>query len=588
MKINYYFKGNDWTKEFTNVPMIFLPNYHGGYYTDYYFSSKYSGLVFNLEGEMVKVLEQITHNLGDPREINYKFAYAGQQYDNNESKFCFYNGDCFAFEFSDSHEFFLDFDIRKIEDLDDMGRQYLITEKDKRLIIKYEKVKDNNKDYQYWIVLTPIEAELSPIEEWYEKDYAFDRNRSSFPDKRYVRRSVRVNGKGFVLNVATDLATALKRAKEIDKVKKLSSKNRRSVDKAIIPFNHEECRKSSILALNSFLSLNFHNTLIAGLPWFYQRWSRDELISLPGLLYLSRPDDYKRILIDYVVQLEDDKLPIHLGAEGSFDGVGWLFKRINDYSKLIQNLGGKPFAQGENELIIEKLSELVACLNNVEGFIMTKYNESWMDTKFNNYKREGAVLEHQVMVLVIYELLHSITKEAYLNDYLNQWKEKIIKNFFNEGYIDTLDDDAIRPSIFLAWYIYPKLFKKHDWEKYFDYAIEHLWLDWGGFSTINKDHPSFNPYYSGSNDASYHRGDSWYWINNIAALAMRKTNPTKYRDYYEKILEASTKDLEEKAFIGFTSELSSAMEPRAEGCLNQLWSSSTYLELLDKLFITRK
>jgi len=379
----------------------------------------------------------------------------------------------------------------------------------------------------------------------------------------------------------------MKRAKELERISKLSAKNKRFIDRSIIPFKVEtKYSNTSILAQNAILSLNYEEKLIAGLPWFFQRWSRDELISLPGLLYLSKPQEYKKILMFYITKLDNGALKIFENYGSSFDGVGWLCKRIYDYYKIIKNLGGTPFTEHEIKEIVQNLSEFIVRMNSMEDFMFSKYNDSWMDTQYGPHKREGYVLEHQVMVLLLYDLVHELTKERDLTTKRKEKVEALKKAFFSgDKYFDTLNDDAIRPNIFLAWYLYPNLFSHKEWEPYFDYAIQHLWLDWGGFSTINRDHPSFVDHYTGQNNQSYHRGDSWFWINNIAAIALHKVNSKKYSKYVNKILEASTFELEKLGFIGYCAEISSNNSLKAEGCLNQLWSSSTYLELLDRVIL---
>ena len=40
--------------------------------------------------------------------------------------------------------------------------------------------------------------------------------------------------------------------------------------------------------------------------------------------------------------------------------------------------------------------------------------------------------------------------------------------------------------------------------------------------------------------------------------------------------------------IGFGSEVSSSSTQRAEGCFAQAWSSTTYIEMIDKIFEREK
>ena len=96
---------------------------------------------------------------------------------------------------------------------------------------------------------------------------------------------------------------------------------------------------------------------------------------------------------------------------------------------------------------------------------------------------------------------------------------------------------------FLAYYFYPDLFLKSDWEIIFDNALMHLRTSWGGISSLSYKDVEFKENYTGENNLSYHRGDSWYWINNIAAIALQDLNNKKYRRDISKLMMTSTYDI---------------------------------------------
>lgn len=82
---------------------------------------------------------------------------------------------------------------------------------------------------------------------------------------------------------------------------------------------------------------------------------------------------------------------------------------------------------------------------------------------------------------------------------------------------------------------------------------------------------------------SYHRGDSWFWINNLAAICMHRLDKKKYQQQIKFICEASMKDILFNGIPGHHAELSSASELRSEGCLSQAWSAATFIELVHEL-----
>jgi hypothetical protein len=239
--------------------------------------------------------------------------------------------------------------------------------------------------------------------------------------------------------------------------------------------------------------------------------------------------------------------------------------------------------------IRDKLQKAIVRHNSYHSdglLIRNRANETWMDTSYQGDTREGFRIEIQALWLCMLRLANIL--DVKLNQPLeytaleDNTRDKVREVFFrNKILYDGKDDDTVRPNIFLAYYIYPDLLSNKEWESVFDNSIKKLWLEWGGFSTIQKDSVLYCSNYTGEDNRSYHRGDSWFFINNIAAVSLYKLNKEKYGEYIEKIISASTKDILSKGIIGRASELSSAQSQKAEGSLFQLWSASTYIELID-------
>ena len=89
--------------------------------------------------------------------------------------------------------------------------------------------------------------------------------------------------------------------------------------------------------------------------------------------------------------------------------------------------------------------------------------------------------------------------------------------------------------------------------------------------------------YTGENNKSYHRGDSWFWINNLAALVLYKLDKNKFKKYIDKILKASTEEILWKGAISHHAELSSASKLKSQASLMQAWSSAMYVELIREM-----
>jgi len=215
-------------------------------------------------------------------------------------------------------------------------------------------------------------------------------------------------------------------------------------------------------------------------------------------------------------------------------------------------------------------------------------NETKLERKDN---RDGFCIEIQayyINMLYLQELLEKITKQG-IKPKIKPTLRKIQDEFLNNSIIqDRLNFDftktnETRPNIFLAYYFCNSIFSNKIWEKTFDNALEKLWLDWGGFSTINKDSEIYCDTYTGQNNFSYHRGDSWFFINNIAAISMYNLNKEKYQEHINKIIESSTTDILFNGIVGHCSEISDAKELTAKASLSQLWSIATYIEMIKKI-----
>jgi len=135
--------------------------------------------------------------------------------------------------------------------------------------------------------------------------------------------------------------------------------------------------------------------------------------------------------------------------------------------------------------------------NIQDDLVINSVAPTWMDS----LDRTGAAIEIQALRLNMYSWAERLADRAKnLKFYQNlevKMRYRIYERFWNkEQLADRIDlndktDFTIRPNIFLAAYIYPKLLNQQDWEKVFDRALAALWLDWGGLSTLDKNDARF-------------------------------------------------------------------------------------------------
>ena len=358
--------------------------------------------------------------------------------------------------------------------------------------------------------------------------------------------------------------------------------------------------KCSLKALDDLIvEINGFKGIYAGLPWFFQVWTRDEAISLGGLLAEKKYEVVKDILMRTSQNiLPDGRIGNRMPSSdlGSADGVGWVFKRVADSYAALNSKGTLLDFWEDNEI-----SEITLRLKNSlekilryyvkHGVTINRKKETWMDTDPGNDAREGARIEIQALTLCMIKLAKDLCKHIDDPDQKRyaliekEMRKTVKKHFYKKGVLyDGVGDSTIRPNIFIAYYVYPDLLSKREWKQVFKDALQSLWLSWGGLSTIDKKSHLYCDEYTGMDDESYHRGDSWYWVNNIAAICLYRVDKKFFSRHITKILEASTEEILRLGVLGSHAEVSSAKEQGSEGALSQAWSSATYIEMINEFF----
>jgi glycogen debranching enzyme len=433
----------------------------------------------------------------------------------------------------------------------------------------------------------------SKIGEWILRNYELDKKRGSKPFERYVYKALDIqNVQKIVFSVSFDKKEAIKEVKQVFKkskeLKKIEEKRLKQLLSASIKINKLEINFAYLSAKNSLNSLivlgessearrsmkmnevhrpknNVPIGIYAGLPWFFQFWSRDELISLGSLDTRAEQSEAKREdeqssspkKIQKIILLKHFN---NLDKIYNLDSLGWLFYRA-----------GKMITDREINKLFFKF---------IDKFEILDANLTWMDTLS---RPKG--IELYALKLASYKLAYQhsgnikfLEKEKKLLKYTrdNFWNGKVLADMPNNF--------IIRPNIFLAAYIYLELLSKKEWIICFENFLSRLWLDWGGIATVDKTSDLFIRQSTGEDPKSYHNGDSWFWINNLAALVLSRLDKKRFKKYIKKILETSTNEILWNGTIGHHAEISSANKFISEGCWAQSWSNALYLELINYLW----
>lgn len=558
-------------------------------------SSKYQGFFAKIGNKLFKILESVSAASEEKILAVENTGYSAVHYRGSfyESFFMPLKKNCLVYQSSIELPTELSLDVMIANDFRQWGRHYnVIKAAGNSIVIRFTKKTDSREDRgsgnteNEVFVAVKHDGFVSSINgEWLRKDYALDAKRNS-ASGRYVYRAATITAKTLVISAAESAEAAEKEAnfvfRSIDRLKKEAKAHYDRLCKSSPKQSSgkEEAAMAANAATIALDKLKTRSGMYAGLPWFFQEWSRDELVSCVSFPVAER----KKVVLKHLGRILDDgRLPnIEAGKYSGFpsgcaDSVGWLFKRA---SELVEE---RKLAAAEVKRVKTALKKSIDALlkhHFKNGFMTNGKNETWMDTDYNDDGRKGACIEIQAMQLNMYRLMCKLSGNKTYK-LLEKSLLQNVRKFFWDGNMlaDRLNDYTTRPNIFIAAYIYSQLLSKKEWEVCISNALDRLWLEWGGLATIDKSHPDFRDSYTGETNESYHRGDSWYWINNVAAIVMAKVNKKKFKSYIEKIAAASANDILWKGAVGCGSELSSAKEQRAEGCLNQAWSNATFVEL---------
>ncbi|MFA5643770.1 MAG: amylo-alpha-1,6-glucosidase [Candidatus Paceibacterota bacterium] len=570
-------------------------------------ASRYQGWFFNfpeLVGSTIyKALEEIKiAGRNDPvSEIKNNFwSVERVKGSYRESFFLPSKMDALVYEIDRPADLEIVLDVREFKDYGDKERHYNIFKEEGLTVVSYSH--PGMAVPEIFLAVRSDSREIDPLNDWLEKDYPSDRRRNSSPHSLYVFKALRLNkARKFSIAVSDKKDAAIKDANfAFDNSEQLKIEKRKEMKEVLGKvLAAEERRGEKVFCLESrvleFLALyslgsllvldktrNSLKGIFAGLPWFFQFWMRDEAISLRSLARYEE-QAAEEIMMARLKDLRSKNWKSDL----SDDAAWWLLLQLD---RSIQSK--KYFHRNRKELaaIFEEAAYSLFRREDERRLLSSGPQRTWMDS----LQRSGARLEVQALRLAVLKGAadHSnlMAQKEYFKGLEIKLREQVRRCFWDgKTLADGFDmgnwaaDMTVRPNIFLAAYAYPDLLSKEEWRICFDNILPVLWCDWGGVSSIDKRDPRFISKYTGEDSASYHNGDSWFYLNNIAAIAMQRVDPIHFAFQIRKIFKASSSDLLWKGVIGHISEISSADQFELGGCLSQTWSAATFLELFEEM-----
>ncbi len=545
--------------------------------------SRYQGVFFRIGNYVFKTVADIA--VGEPLHGLTSMLWGVQRdYATMSQRLTMpYGKNALLVEFSSASRADLLLDCKLIDDNREWGRNYEVSQEKGCVVIKFQKRNDPRDDnssfnieYYLFVAVAGNNLGFVPLAKWVEHNYPFDEHRKSTPYSRWVYNAGTISAQRFAIAAGRTKKEAVAEARRVLNSRMLLIHRQMKEifqPKTPMPKKISLAYQCACTALDS-LSVGDEG-VYAGIPWFYQFWLRDEAVSCNALRMIGRNRLAKNILKRHIGSLSSKSLPAAFSGYclDTIDGPGWLGLRYQQNSDL--------FSKKEQVFMVKKLrnafNALKAMMQN--ELVHNGPLETWMDTSVDGRDtREGARIEIQALMLA---LARALGEKEFEKDLVQRVRE----TFWDGSMLhDGLNDPTIRPNVFIAAYAYPWLLSREQWEKCFDTVLPRLWLSWGGLSSIDTSHELFTDHYTGQDNVSYHRGDSWFWLNNLAALVLYRSNAAKYKKYIEQIVEASSHEILELGAIGHHAELSSARALSSRGCVSQAWSSAMFIELCNEMF----
>jgi predicted glycogen debranching enzyme len=360
-------------------------------------------------------------------------------------------------------------------------------------------------------------------------------------------------------------------------------------------------------------------TVIAGYHWFID-WSRDTMISLPGLcLSTGRFDDARKILAAFAKTVSMGMLPNRFQDNNeppeynTVDGTLWFFVAVKKY---LDATADETFVLSE---ILPVMKEIIdwhfkGTRYNIhvdeDGLLYAGENGqqlTWMDVRIADWvvtPRAGKPVEIQALwynaLKIFAEMLRRNNQEgdATLTELsAARAKQSFTEKYWNRigGYLfDNIDehgapDSSVRPNqLFALGLCFPVLDDPEKVKSILKIAEEKLYTP-VGLRSLSPDDKRYVSIYAGNQfkrDSSYHQGTVWSWLLGIYVDGIMSEQGFFGSDGFAakekvlKILHDFLYHLSEGG-IGSVSEIFDGDAPHhPRGCVAQAWGVAEILRVI--------
>ncbi|MEM0141668.1 MAG: amylo-alpha-1,6-glucosidase [Thermoplasmatales archaeon] len=340
--------------------------------------------------------------------------------------------------------------------------------------------------------------------------------------------------------------------------------------------------------VNESTKLIAKNNIIAGYYWFGP-WSRDALISLPGLLLVpKRYKEARELIMNYTQMINRGLLPKAMSDPGNYEAADSPLWFIYAVYKYFQYSGDKALLSS----VYPKITEIIeAYLNGNDLFEIDnslvkvkKPQLTWMDAKTGDTiftPRVGKPVEINALWYNALETAKYISEKlGYkfgkdLDEMIPQVKERFIEIFLKgNSILDVSDPDdySVRPNAVFAFSLpFPVLQNFSEYRNFFSDLV----TPFGLRSLSTKDRKYLGKYEGDQyhRDSAYHNGSVWPWLAGpyITASIRSGTSVESLLSYFNDLYS-----------LNYVPEIFDGDPPyKSKGCIIQAWS---YAELIRAYF----
>jgi hypothetical protein len=540
MKVKYYeidLEGK------SKSDVIFLKNGNLWFFLSQRKKSRYFGGFIFCHNQALRFLDDIDFQ-DEIYEIDILSPSEVIVYFKNNQAYLNLARDSLEITFSSYQELRLTFDIKAIFDNNPFKRK-----------IKIEKISSVSflieeffEGQGFIKLLIEADSPLNSQEAWKEKFFDFDYKRNSPPFNWYVFDGIYGKVREMKIKIVFPEINITRITDRIDYPNKQPNSESFGQDSGNNLTLHDSVLNFLLSRLNSLILDNY---LPAGFSWFYENWYRDELLSMFLIQHLWKNFSEQRIKF-YLYNLEN--IWNKNKPDGSLAADTFLLFLLN----LPQDLFLVHFNLLENYL--QKWQEEFN-LDNLPPY------STWMDT----LERKNA-LEIDVLYLKALRRFAKVNKNYV--PLANRLKERIIRK---------IKENLVDINLVFAFLFLEDIFTPDEWKNFFEKLLKENYLLWGSLATLPLNNPKFLDEDDGEKAKAYHQGDSWYFLNNLLAYSLAKIDFKRFKNFIQKIIESSLTDLFFDGALGWSSEVSSAIERRSEGSLVQTWSIASLFFLLSFL-----